>query len=64
MTCTAFGLRTAVPILVVHALLQTKRTELMDSLETAGVKFMNALAARQSTRTQAHLELVKAAQAS
>ena len=64
MNCTAFGLMTAVPILFVHALLQTKTTELMDSLETAGVKFMNALAARQSTRTQAHLELVKAAQAS
>ena len=64
MNCTAFGLMTAVPILFVHALLQTKTTELMDSLETAGVKFMNALATRQSTRTQAHLELVKAAQAS
>lgn len=64
MNCTAFGLMTAVPILFVHALLQTKTTELIDSLETAGVKFMNALAARQSTRTQAHLELVKAAQAS
>jgi biopolymer transport protein ExbB len=64
MNCTAFGLMTAVPILFIHALLQTKTTELMDSLETAGVKFMNALASRQSTRTQAHLELVKAAQAS
>jgi biopolymer transport protein ExbB len=64
MNCTAFGLMTAVPILFVHALLQTKTTELIDSLETAGVKFMNALATRQSTRTQAHLELVKAAQAS
>jgi biopolymer transport protein ExbB len=64
MNCTAFGLMTAVPILFVHALLQTKTTEVMDSLETAGVKFMNALAARQATRTQAHLELVKAAQAS
>ena len=64
MNCTAFGLMTAVPILFVHALLQTKTTELMDSLETASVKFMNALAARQSTKTQGHLELVKAAQAS
>jgi biopolymer transport protein ExbB len=64
MNCTAFGLMTAVPILLVHALLQTKTTELMDALETAGVKFMNALASRQSARTQGHLELVKAAQAS
>jgi biopolymer transport protein ExbB len=64
MNCTAFGLMTAVPILFVHALLQTKTTELMDALETAGVKFMNALASRQSAKTQGHLELVKTAQAS
>ena len=50
MNCTAFGLMTAVPILFVHALLQTKTTELIDSLETAAVKFLNALATRQSTR--------------
>ena len=35
MNCTAFGLMTAVPILFLHALLQTKTTELIDSLETA-----------------------------
>jgi biopolymer transport protein ExbB len=61
MNCTAFGLMTAVPILFIHALLQTKTTELIDSLETASVKFMNALANRQTTKTQGHLELVKAA---
>ena len=61
MNCTAFGLMTAVPILFLHALLQTKTTELIDSLETASVKFMNALVNRQSTKTQGHLELVKAA---
>jgi biopolymer transport protein ExbB/TolQ len=46
MNCTAFGLMTAVPILFVHALLQTKTTELIDGLETASVKFLNALANR------------------
>ena len=62
MNCTAFGLMTAVPILFLHALLQTKTTELIDSLETAAAKFLNTLTARQSAKTQSHLELVKAAQ--
>jgi biopolymer transport protein ExbB len=61
MNCTAFGLMTAVPILFMHALLQTKTTELIDTLETVSIKFLNSLAARQTARTQSHLELVKAA---
>ena len=48
MNCTAFGLMTAVPLLFVHALLQTKTTELIDSLEMASVKFLNAITERQS----------------
>ena len=62
MNCTAFGLMTAVPLLFVHALLQTKTTELIDSLETAAVKFMNALANRQAARvqSQSHLQIAKA----
>ena len=59
MNCTAFGLVTAVPLLFVHALLQTKTTELIDGLETASVKFLNALAARAHARVS-HLELAKA----
>lgn len=47
MNCTAFGLMTAVPLLVVHAVLQTKTTELIDSLEMASVKFLNAIAERR-----------------
>src|SRR5579871_4579987 len=38
MNCTAFGLMTAVPLLLVHAVIQTKTTELIDSLEMASVK--------------------------
>jgi len=61
MNCTAFGLMTAVPLLFVHALLQTKTTELIDSIETASVKFMNALANRQAARVQqSHLQIAKA----
>jgi len=46
MNCTAFGLMTAVPLLLIHALLQTKTTELIDSLEMASVKFLNSVTER------------------
>ncbi|MEP7245572.1 MAG: MotA/TolQ/ExbB proton channel family protein [Gammaproteobacteria bacterium] len=48
MNCTAFGLMTAVPILFIHAFLQTKTTEIIDSLEMASVKFLNAVTERQA----------------
>src|SRR6202047_2753415 len=47
MNCTAFGLMTAVPMLFIHAWLQTKTTEIIDSLEMASVKFLNAITERQ-----------------
>ena len=59
MNCTAFGLVTAVPLLFLHALLQTKTTELIDGIETASVKFLNAMANRAHARVS-HLELAKA----
>ena len=62
MNCTAFGLVTAVPILVVHAFLQTKTIRLNDGLEAAAIRFLNALAARQAARAQSRLELVQKAQ--
>ncbi len=46
MNCTAFGLMTAVPLLLLHAVLQTKTTELIDSLEMASVKFLNSVTER------------------
>ena len=61
MNCTAFGLVTAVPILVVHALLQSKTQRLNDGLEAAAIRFLNALAARQAARAQSRLELVQKA---
>src|SRR4029079_6144303 len=48
MNCTAFGLMTAVPLLVIHAVLQTKTTELVDSLEMASVKFLNSITERRT----------------
>ncbi|MGH8200635.1 MAG: MotA/TolQ/ExbB proton channel family protein [Steroidobacteraceae bacterium] len=47
MNCTAFGLMTAVPLLLIHAVIQTKTTELIDSLEMASVKFLNAIVERK-----------------
>jgi biopolymer transport protein ExbB len=57
MNCTAFGLMTAVPILFVHAYLQTKTTEQIDGLETAAIKFLNVLSNRQSARVQAAVRI-------
>jgi len=62
MNCTAFGLMTAVPIVFFHAFLQTKATELINSLEMASIRFLNAITERQSTRGQGRLELAQAAQ--
>ena len=61
MNCTAFGLVTAVPILVLHAFLQSTTMGLNDGLETAAIRFLNALAARQAARAQSRLELVQQA---
>ncbi len=62
MNCTAFGLVTAVPILIVHAFLQSKTMALTDGLETAAIRFLNALSARQAARAQTRMELVQQAQ--
>ena len=43
MNTTAFGLIVAIPLLLVHTLLQTKTTEIIDSLEMASVKFLNSI---------------------
>lgn len=43
MNTTAFGLISAIPLLLFHAVLQTKTIEIVDSFEMAGVKVMNIL---------------------
>jgi biopolymer transport protein ExbB/TolQ len=53
MNCTAFGLMTAVPLLIIHAVIQTKTTELIDSLEMASVKFLNSIVERRTEAAQA-----------
>lgn len=56
MNTTAFGLMSAIPLLLFHAMLQTKTTEIVDSLEMAGVKSLNiisgARAMAMKTRAQ------------
>lgn len=47
MNTTAFGLIAAIPLLLFHSLLQTKTTEIIDSMEMAGVKTLNTLIAKQ-----------------
>ena len=49
MNTTAFGLMVAIPLLLTYTLLQTKTTELVDSLEMASVKFLNILMERAAT---------------
>ncbi len=48
MNTTAFGLMAAIPLLLIYTVLQTKTTELVDSLEMASVKFLNILTERHS----------------
>lgn len=55
MNTTAFGLVAAIPLLLVHSMLQSKTTEIIDSLEMAGVKCLNMISHVQDvprTRTQ------------
>lgn len=43
MNTTAFGLMAGIPLLLIHAFLQTKTTEVVDSLEMASVKVLNII---------------------
>jgi len=47
MNTTAFGLIVAIPLLLIHAVLSSKTTELVDSLEMASVKFLNSVIERR-----------------
>jgi biopolymer transport protein ExbB len=47
MNTTAFGLMVAIPLLLIHTVLQSKTTEIVDSLEMVAVKFLNAVDERR-----------------
>lgn len=63
MNTTAFGLIAAIPMLLLHSVLQSKTTEIVDSLEMAGVKVLNMLSeikalahqSREKEKAVAHL---------
>ncbi len=48
MNTTAFGLMSAIPLLLFHAVLQTRTNELVDSFEMAGVKFLNTVSEQRA----------------
>lgn len=47
MNTTAFGLMVAIPLIFIYTVLQTKTTEIVDSLEMATVKFVNVMMQRK-----------------
>lgn len=47
MNTTAFGLMAAIPLILLHSYLQTKTNEIVDSIEMAGVKFLNIITERK-----------------
>lgn len=46
MNTTAFGLIVAIPLLLIHSVLTSKTTKIVDSLEMASVKFLNTVPGR------------------
>jgi len=52
MNTTAFGLMVAIPLLLVHTVLQSKTTNIVDSLEMVSVKFLNAVDERRTAGDQ------------
>lgn len=53
MNTTAFGLIVAIPLLMMHSVIQSKTTQLIDNLELASVKFLNSFTERTATATAA-----------
>lgn len=53
MNTTAFGLMSAIPLLLFHALLQTRTNEIVDSFEMAGVKLLNIVSEPKTAQSAA-----------
>ena len=47
MNTTAFGLMTAIPLILIYTILQAKTTEIIVSLEMSVVKFLKLLSKRK-----------------
>ncbi len=61
MNTTAFGLMAAIPLLLAFTFLQTKTTEIIDSLEMASVKFVNVIRSAKPAESQAKRPAAKPA---
>lgn len=59
MNTTAFGLISAIPLLLAHSLLQSKTMEIIDSLEMAGVKCLNSLSTAKAMATKSRAQDAK-----
>ena len=59
MNATAFGLFTAIPLLLSHSMIQSRTLEIIDSLEMAGVKCMNILTHAQDVAKRAEANPTK-----
>ncbi|MEO0365244.1 MAG: MotA/TolQ/ExbB proton channel family protein [Pseudomonadota bacterium] len=55
MNTTAFGLMAAIPLLLIHTVIQTKTNQIVDSLEMASVKFLNAVTEREGAAKEGAL---------
>jgi biopolymer transport protein ExbB len=53
MNTTAFGLMVAIPLLLIHTVLQSKTSKIIDSLEMASVKFLNNVSERYAQQKEA-----------
>jgi biopolymer transport protein ExbB/TolQ len=58
MNATAFGLMAAIPLLLIHSVLTTRAAEVVESLETAAIKFLNIVTQPQQPAPQAMPRIV------
>ena len=52
MNTTAFGLMVAIPLLLIHAVMQTKTSELVDTLEMVTVRLSNLISGAEARETE------------
>lgn len=63
MNTTAFGLMSAIPLLILHALIQNKTASIVNSIEMAAVKFLNIMTLHRFIEASAPRSLESAAPA-
>jgi biopolymer transport protein ExbB len=56
MNTTAFGLMVAIPLLIAHTVLTAKTGEIVDSLEMASLKALNAISGKARRRAEVEAE--------